>query len=376
MRTLVNNSSLRVGVLAGSLDGGGAEFVARTWANYLARSGHFVTFISVAAEGDKSLLHSRVNTVFIGERHNHASKVFKLRRALEDGRFHAVVSAQMYPNLLLQVASAGLKGPRPKVILSEHNLVSLGMPDATPVHRAKVAVARLTYRFADHVVAVSHPVAGELVSWFRVPGKKCTVVANPATDKVSLTNSEVRLSQGEKGIQLILPCRQVVQKQPHLAVLTAAVLKKRGINASVVAFGGGPMSGELNKLAADKGVVIEQRGWVHRWFDHVGPGSIVLLPSKREGFGNVLVEAAAVGIPSVAFSGALGVADAVLPGITGELVADDSPEAFADGVLRARELNPLDAHRWLLRFSADASGETLEGVIARCVGEIEGTSSA
>ena len=44
------------------------------------------------------------------------------------------------------------------------------------------------------------------------------------------------------------------------------------------------------------------------------------------------------GCPAVAVSTALGVADAIIPGITGELALDDDPESIADAVERAASL--------------------------------------
>ena len=93
---------------------------------------------------------------------------------------------------------------------------------------------------------------------------------------------------------------------------------------------------------------------------------MVLLPSTCEGFGNVLVEAAAAGIPSVAMSAALGVADALVPGVTGELVHLDSPDMIADAVQRAARYR-VDAPRWLERFSVDNSTDVLAAVFDRVV---------
>jgi glycosyltransferase involved in cell wall biosynthesis len=85
-----------------------------------------------------------------------------------------------------------------------------------------------------------------------------------------------------------------------------------------------------------------------------------------EGFGNVLIEAAAAGIPSVARSSALGVADAVIPGVTGELVASGTPEQLADGVLRAITARPADpVAAWLRRFTTQSSSDTLLELIGR-----------
>jgi glycosyltransferase involved in cell wall biosynthesis len=87
-----------------------------------------------------------------------------------------------------------------------------------------------------------------------------------------------------------------------------------------------------------------------------------------EGLGNVLIEAAATGIPSVASSRALGVADAIVPGITGELALTDDPQAYADAVLRAAPLqlnSPVDLGAWLERFSpARSTGILLDALIA------------
>jgi glycosyltransferase involved in cell wall biosynthesis len=60
---------------------------------------------------------------------------------------------------------------------------------------------------------------------------------------------------------------------------------------------------------------------------------INVLPSHREGFGSVLVEAAAMAIPSVA-TRATGCVDAVVDGVTGTLVPPRSAPALLDAIAR------------------------------------------
>jgi glycosyltransferase involved in cell wall biosynthesis len=157
----------------------------------------------------------------------------------------------------------------------------------------------------------------------------------------------------------------VHQKRPHLAVETAAELNRRGVPAVVSVFGDGPLLAEVTRHADDRGVELRNHGWVEDWFDHCGGDAVLLLTSAREGFGNVLVEAAAVGIPSVAASEALGVADALVPGMTGELARSGAPEDFADAVQRAAGLDLSGIDGWLQRFSVQESGLTLEHFISK-----------
>lgn len=64
------------------------------------------------------------------------------------------------------------------------------------------------------------------------------------------------------------------------------------------------------------------------------------IPGDMEGFGMVAIEAAAHGLPTVAFRVG-GVADAVVEGRSGELVAPDDYAGFANAVVRT--LRPTDA---------------------------------
>lgn len=81
------------------------------------------------------------------------------------------------------------------------------------------------------------------------------------------------------------------------------------------------------------------------------------MTASFEGLGNVLIEAAAVQIPCVACSRALGVADAILPGVTGELTMTDHPDDYADAVLRAwsRRTSNDRLDGWLDHFSSERS---------------------
>ena len=374
-----------------SLHGGGAEFVARTWMGWLANQGYEVSVVLTSAEVKPEYLPDGVRAVSLSGQHGHVRKAAALRRRLLDWQPDVAVSLQAHPNLVLLTAARLVPSRlRPRVLVSERNLVSLGLPGSNLAHRVKIWFAKRLYRWADHVIAISHPVAAEMVAAFGVRGDRVTVVANPATAKLrgtarsqgatgvhaqvggdesvgvdTIVARSERRPGSANGIQIVLACRLVAQKRPLLAIMAAAELARRGVPVEVVSFGGGPLLGDVQAAARQENVVFHHRGWVENWFDYFGANAVALLTSSREGFGNVLVEAAAAGYPSVAVSGALGVADAIVPGITGELALSAHPVDLADAILRAAELPLEHIEPWLARFSEDASGGDLERVLLR-----------
>ncbi|WP_210479316.1 glycosyltransferase [Naasia sp. SYSU D00948] len=357
---------LSVMVVVISLHGGGAEFVGRTWMEWLVSQGHSVTAVTTSSKDTDRYLPAGVAAVSLGGVRGHAAKARALKRLFEERRPDAAVGLQAYANLVL-VAAAELmpKSSRPAVVVSERNLVAYGLPGSPLSHRVKHLLTRRAYRRADHVIAISHPIAGELAGGFGIPEGRCTVVPNPAAAKVP--GRSVRRSADDIDIEVIIAHRLVPQKRPALAVRTAAELARRGHRVRLTVFGTGPLLDELVTLAGELQVDLNHRGWVEDWFAECSDKAVFLLASHREGFGNVLVEAAAAGVPSVALSGALGVADALVPGITGELAIDDSPARVADALERAAGISIPDISAWLDHFSSRSSGTTLEHVLRKAI---------
>ncbi|PPF22834.1 glycosyltransferase [Rathayibacter rathayi] len=361
---------MRIMFVVTSLHGGGAEFVARTWMGWLLEQGHHVDVVTTSVKSTDEYLPEGAVLHRIGAGAGHVGKATLLKELFRRRTPDVAIAFQGYPNLVL-LASAEMtaRADRPKTIVSERNLVSLGIPGFSRTQKVQLALAKTLYRRADHVIAISHPVAGELIAGFGVSGERCTVVANPATAKVDRSRQVARTPGTAAGLQIVLPCRLVVQKRPELAILAAEELERRGIPAQVVSFGGGPLLASMKAEASARGVDFEDKGWVEDWFHHFDENAVVLLPSLREGFGNVLVEAAAAAVPSVAVSGALGVADAIVPGLTGELALTPSASDLADALIRASELEITGIDRWLDRFSLASSGRDLETVLRRVVGQ-------
>jgi len=98
---------------------------------------------------------------------------------------------------------------------------------------------------------------------------------------------------------------------------------------------------------------------------------ILVLPSQREGFGLVIIEANACETPVVA-TDAPGLRDSIIDGETGLLVPYGDVEALAEAVLMAltdgetRKRLALDATEWSKRFNWNRTAqefiEILEGV--------------
>jgi hypothetical protein len=163
--------------------------------------------------------------------------------------------------------------------------------------------------------------------------------------------------------------RLVRQKRLHLLIDAAAELARAWHGLTVDVVGAGPDQKRLEALArggpvrfhgylpeAEK-VAILSRAW------------LTVNPSQGEGWGLNVLEAAALGIPTVAFDVA-GLRDSILDGVTGWLVGQDGELACTiDWALRALA-NPADAQAWAnrcqawsSRFSWDDSALRLHHVI-------------
>lgn len=351
----------RISIVTSTLRGGGAEFVARTWAGWLASNGHVVTVVGTATlETDAELLPAGVLRLDLSSAASSWAKVRALRAHLIDFEPNVALSLQLYPNLTLLAATWRRSGllPQLRTFVSERNIVSINLKRGSISHRLQIWLAKRLYRTADGMIAISHPVGAEMVAGFHVTAERCIVVPNPATAKVSAPPRSRR--PGSRDITLVLPFRLVPQKRPLLAVAVAMELQSRGFDVRILSFGTGPLLDELSSHAVANKIAFEHAGWHEKWFDACPETSIVLLPSIKEGFGNVLVEAAAAGVPSVAVSSALGVADAVVPGLTGELALSSNPVSIADAVVRANYLQMTGYSKWLERFSLDSSGRLLQ----------------
>jgi glycosyltransferase involved in cell wall biosynthesis len=152
--------------------------------------------------------------------------------------------------------------------------------------------------------------------------------------------------------------RLVAQKRPELYLEVLAELARRGIGVRGTMIGEGPLRERTEAEAEGLGLAVTFVGWHEPWWTAVEDVSCLLLTARFEGLANVLIEAAAVEIPSVASSRALGIADAIVPGLTGELSMTDDAVSYADAVMRAcsrvgSSRSPVAT--WLQRFSTEES---------------------
>jgi glycosyltransferase involved in cell wall biosynthesis len=362
---------MRVGFAFGSLHGAGAELVGRRWVEGLSDAGHDVfTYLCYrGAERTADLVQTPVR-VF-----SHHGKIARLRglapwlrECVVADRVEILVSMLTFQNL---VALAGL-GPgrtRPaRLVIVEHNVPSVYLPLGGVSPRVQRVLARRVYRYADAAVGVSHAVAADLIGGYGCRADRTFVLPNPVLASAAGLAERRRADTDRDGpddaLVLAFAGRLVEQKRPDRFLDVIVELNRRGGRTRGIMIGDGPLRAGLEQRCRSQAIPCEFAGWREPWHEAARAADVVVLPSAVEGFGNVLVEAASVGLPSVACSPALGVADAIVPGVTGCLAVSGSVPDLADAAVEAARLGPLTAPTaWLARFSREASTPQLERVL-------------
>jgi glycosyltransferase involved in cell wall biosynthesis len=209
----------------------------------------------------------------------------------------------------------------------------------------------------DTYVAISQHVASRIRRYYN---RASIVIYPPVDTKFFCPETKASAWSPEPADYLLMVSALVPYKRIDLAIEASQL---SGVPLRIV--GDGPERSRLMKLAADGPAKVEFLGSmtdeeIRRLYRRA---AAVLLPGEED-FGIAPVEAQACGRPVIAL-GRGGALETVVDGVTGVLVDESSPKAFADAIARARQIpfDPAVIRQHALKFDAAVFARSIQTTI-------------
>lgn len=249
-----------------------------------------------------------------------------------------LLSGHAHANLVA-VWSGKLSRTDTTVAVGVHNTLSR---DADPVHDVmSVVVDRLlpiTYRHADHVIAVSEGVAGDVVRTVGIPREDVSVIHNPVIGSEFRSAVDEPVSHRwltDESIEVVLGAgRLAPQKDFGTLVRAFEGVAASNANARLLLVGSGEERETIRRLIDRLGLqeTVEIVDYVENLYAVMRAADVFVLSSRWEGFGIVLVEAMAAGTPVVSTDCPHGPSEILANGRFGRLVAVGDVEALSSAI--------------------------------------------
>jgi L-malate glycosyltransferase len=229
---------------------------------------------------------------------------------------------------LVEGVAASKLARTPLVIHGEH-----GVMEERP---RNVAIQRWLWSQTQQIMAVSAPLADRMAKIINYPRNRIQVILNGVDAECFRPRPEnrsewrQRLGLPDDGFVIGMVARLVPVKN-HLGMLRAlALLKERGIIATLALAGSGPLGESLMRTAHELNIHEQVRflGDVSQVERFLNTLDVFVLNSLSEGMSNTILEAMACGIPVVATAVGSN-ASLVEEGKTGRLIAVDDAAALA-----------------------------------------------
>lgn len=301
-------------------EGGGSELYVREVAGLLTADGHRVTVVTAAYEGaPASEVRDGIRYVRRGGHMSVYLWAAWLLLTRQLGRIDEVLEVQ---NGMPFLATWFTKAP---VTVLVHHVHREQWPVVGPL-LARVGwflESRVAVRAnrSNSYIAVSEVTRSELVA-LGVAREHITVAYNgmPSAPEFSLRTPSLSPT-------LVVLSRLVPHKQIEHAIELIPRLRHRFPDIALEIIGDGWWRDSLLELAHELGVdqSVHFHGHVSdsEKYEILSGAWVHVLPSLKEGWGLAIVEAARVGVPSVAYRSAGGVQESILDGVTGVLVEDE-----------------------------------------------------
>jgi glycosyltransferase involved in cell wall biosynthesis len=253
----------------------------------------------------------------------------RFARLLRAGEYDTVFSFLLHANLV--AAAASLRSPGVRFFQS--------IQTTQPYPRWHWRVQRIIHRAAVSVVVPSQSVADFAQQQSRIPPNKIVVIPN-AVDPAAFANLAGR-DRSAPATPLRIGFIGRLDPIKRIPDLMRAMILVSG-DAHLHLYGAGSQRQELAQLT--QSLQLQSRVTFHGAVglpnDALANMDLLVLPSEAEGFGLVLIEAMAAGVPVIGTM-APGIRDVVQNGSTGLLVPIGSPENLAEAIRNVAENEAL-----------------------------------
>jgi glycogen(starch) synthase len=306
---------------------GGVQNLAADLLPALEERGHRHVVVTAALEGeDQTITHYQniaVHRVCFANAWNQVDRLAPVRRYIADLKrafrpdlvhIYGLSNTNFFEHLTRDVEPAPL-------------LVSL--------HGRFPALTEQTLKRADWVVGCSEALRGAALRYAPEILPRCSVIHNarqpPPFEPGSLRSRPPRL---------LCVGRLAAEKGFDIAVAAFGKILRRFPEAQLTLAGDGSEREKLLRQIDEAGLTsrVEMTGWVDREQTSrlLDSATVVLVPSRREGFSLVAAEAASMARPVIA-SAVGGLPEVVVDRETGLLVAPEDADALADAIVSILE---------------------------------------
>jgi glycosyltransferase involved in cell wall biosynthesis len=367
---------------------GGAERWYRSLGERLAVDGHEVTYLTlrqwkpgegadvagvdVIAVGPRMRLYSEG-----GRRRILPPLVFGLGvlwHLLRHGTRHDVVHTASFPYFSLLAAAAVRPLRRYRLVVDWHEVWSREYWDeylGAIGGRIGNAVQRLCLRVPQRAFCFSRLHARRLR-------------AAPVNGELTVLEGEYAGPPGRDPAPaeplVVFAGRHIAEKRVPALVPALALARERIPELRGEIYGDGPQRAEVLRLRSEHRLdgALDVPGFVEaeRVESALSRALCMVLPSRREGYGLVVVEAAAVGTPSVVVAGPDNAAtDLVSEGENGYVASSAAPSELAAAIERVHEQGHALRERTAAWFRANATRLSLAGSLDQVLASYSDTSA-
>lgn len=328
MSGTVKRYRMHIMFLSASIGGGGAERVVAELATELSERGHEVDIVVIGSSRNDYSIAPGVNVIDCSQKSRIPGlgfflRVLKINRIARDRKPDACISFNTTVNIY---AALGWGYLGKNLILAERN-----DPLHYPVSKASRFLRRILYskRFR---YAFQTPVAQAYFS--KEIRDNSTVIFNPINPDMP------DVFTGERTKRIVTALRLEPQKNIKLAIDAMKLLRETHPEYVLEIYGDGNQRDELAAYIASQDLNdhVKLMGRSNRIYDDILDASIFVLPSDFEGMSNSMLEAMALGIPTISTDYPSGGARAIIDsGKNGILIPVGDLEALYQALIRIIE---------------------------------------
>jgi glycosyltransferase involved in cell wall biosynthesis len=316
-----------------SLTSGGSERVFSILANHLDNQQFDITvFVLDGSNRFYDIDDNRVRVIDLKSPRIRQAFI-KIIRLIRTEKPNLVVSTLSHLNQFIGLMKPIL--PRETRFIARESTILSAFHRRQSLPVLRDFLVRWLYPSFDGLICQSQRMAKDFENNYNLPPSQLTIINNPVDTEGSLKLAfDTTVPAKKAAFRFVSVGRLSSEKGIDKALRILAQLESLDFEYHII--GEGNERNRLEKLAETLGIAenVTFQGVQKNPFNWIVSADLLLLTSEFEGFPNVLLEAGAVGTPSIAFSCGGVVEEIITNGFNGFIVKDGDEAAFGAAILR------------------------------------------